>query len=580
MRRIRLATALLAASLLVSASACSSNDHTSKDKLDAATEDTSQSDAAADTGDSAFDATADATDATDAAQAWAPTGPLDFPDGFLFGTAIAGFQSDMGCPTLAASQCDDPNSDWYQLVTSDVIKSDASTHVPADIDPPDHGPGFWELYDDDLTRASDELHNNAFRMSIEWSRIFPTATDGVEGYDNLKAIANQDAIDHYHQIFASLKQHGLRPLVTLNHYTLPTWIHDAVGCHQDLDTCTKKGWVDDQRTIREIAKYAGFCAHEFGGEVDLWATENEPLAVVLPGYLEPTGQRSNPPAVSLNQNAARTVFNALIEAHAQMYDAVKANDTVDADGDGKNSRVGLVYAMAPVRPKDPSSPKDVKAAKNVFYLWNLAFLDAIAKGIHDTNLDGHGQPEAALENRLDFLGINYYVRITVAGANGAMMPNFTPLSTFNPLLLQSDETYPRGIYDVVNFAHNRYQLPIIITENGVAWHPDNPDPDAAKGFYVRHLAWLWRAIDQGADVQGYFVWTLTDNYEWNHGMSMKMGLYGVDPLDPDKKRTKRPTADVYADIAANGAVSQDLLQQYPVSTGPFIKDVFDGPAGP
>ncbi len=507
----------------------------------------------------------------------ADPGALHFPSGFLFGTASAGFQHEMGCPTLPASICEDPNSDWYAFVTSAAIQADSGAHLFPNIEPPSAGPGFRELYASDLDLARNALHNNAFRLSIEWSRVFPTPTDGIDGYAALKQAASPQALQWYHTLFAALHKRGLTPLVTLNHYTLPTWIHDGVGCHQDFAHCTRRGWVDADRTIKEISKYAGFCAAEFGAEVDLWATENEPLAVVLPGYMLPSDERSNPPALMLHQAEAKTVFNALITAHARMYDAVKANDKVDADGDGQAARVGLVYAMAPVRAADPQSALDVAAARNVFYLWNLAFLDAIALGKRDAALSGNQVLEPGLQGRLDFLGINYYVRVTVTGADAPVLPDFTPLSTFDPTTIGSGEAYPHGIFEDVTFAWKRYHLPMIITENGTIWNTEAPNPEGDKGYYVRHLTWLARAIAQGADVRGYFVWSMVDNYEWNRGMKIKTGLYAVDPKDPKKLRVRRPTADVYAAIAGARAVSKTLQDAYPAPEETWVQGTWEPP---
>src|SRR5581483_360536 len=143
----------------------------------------------------------------------------------------------------------------------------------------------------------------------------------------IKAAASSDALAFYHGVFSAMKARGLTPLVTLNHYTLPSWIHDAYGCHVDLDKCTKRGWLDHDTILHEIAKYAGFAAREFGGEVDLWATLNEPFtAVVVAGFLLPSESRTNPPGVMLRIPEAKAAAVAMIEAHARMYDAVKAND--------------------------------------------------------------------------------------------------------------------------------------------------------------------------------------------------------------------------------------------------------------
>lgn len=209
-----------------------------------------------------------------------------FPSSFMFGASIAGFQADPGCPTLPAAECEDRASDWYQLVSHPPEYDDLAANVS--FEPLAHGPGHWELWEQDFERAKNELHLGALRLSLEWSRIFPTSTEGIEGYDALKAVADAAALAKYHAMFAKLKSLGLKPLVTLNHYTLPLWVHDGAACHKDLSTCARRGWLDAARTEAEIAKYAGFVAREFGGEVDLWATENEPFAVVLPGYLFPS----------------------------------------------------------------------------------------------------------------------------------------------------------------------------------------------------------------------------------------------------------------------------------------------------
>ncbi|GMV40284.1 MAG: beta-glucosidase [Myxococcales bacterium] len=503
------------------------------------------------------DAGPDDAGTPDAGPSWPADAP--FPAGFLFGTAVAGFQVDMGCPTLPAATCDDPNSDWYEFVMSPDMVADPSTHLSGD--PVSKGPGMWELYDGDFQRAAEELGSSALRMSFEWSRVFPTATDGVEGYEALKAIASADALATYHAMLAALKVRGLKPLITLNHYTLPSWIHDAVGCHKDLDGCSPRGWLDKERTIAEIAKYAGFVAQEFGAEVDLWATENEPLAVVLPGYLMPSAERTNPPAVSLRGKEAREVAVALIEAHARMYDAVKAADTVDADGDGQASRVGLVYATAPVRAKDPGNPLDVQAAKDTEYLWNWLFLDGVCAGVLDDDADGTGEPREDLANRMDFLGINYYTRVTVEGTGVSALPDFSPLLTLNPFTLVPWEYYPRGIYEMAMAVTERYALPIIVTENGTA---DPSDDGTQVEFLAQMLTWLSRAIHDGAKVEGYFYWTLLDNYEWNHGMGIRMGLFAVDPDDPVKARVARKGVATFKAIATAGEVPQELLDAYPV----------------
>lgn len=478
-----------------------------------------------------------------------------FPTGFLWGASTAGFQVDFGCPTLSPAECEDEASDWYQFVTR---RSELSAQVQGLMsnDGPREGPGHWELYETDFENLA-SLNANGYRFSFEWSRVFPTATDGATGFSALKALADPKALERYHQMLASLKAKGIKPLATVNHYTLPTWIHDGVGCHKDLATCSPRGWLDRERTVREIAKYAGFLGEEFGGEVDLWATENEPFAVAFPGYLLPSADRVNPPALSYRYRELKDSMLAMIEGHARMFDALKAFDTVDADGDGKAAFVGLVYSMVPVRAKNADSRLDARAATNVFYLYNTVFLDAVAKGDVDPELTGATSHREDLAGRLEWVGINYYTRITVEGTGGASLPDLSPLTTFNPLTIEPWEDYPRGLYEMQLHVKERYGLPSIVTETGTA------DADGAPSWVARYAQWTRRAVVDGADVRGFFYWSLIDNFEWNHGMDMRFGLFAVDKSDPTKARTERPGADVLRQIAAANDVPAKIVEKYP-----------------
>ena len=480
---------------------------------------------------------------------------LEFPKGFTFGTAIAGFQGDMGCPTEPAATCEDRNSDWYQWVTSKEINQNKGLYASGD--PVSYGPGHWELYASDFALAKKDLAIKGWRMSIEWSRVFPTSTVGVEGYDALKKIADPKALERYHKMFQELRKQGIEPMVTLNHYTLPLWIHDGVACHKDLNACTKKGWLDSKTIVAEIAKYSGFVAQEFGAEVDYWMTLNEPFAVVLPGYLLPTQARVNPPGQSMKLEEGRKVLIAMIEAHARMYDALKKHDTKDADGDGKTTYIGIAYSVAPVFPKDPKNDLDVQGAKNTSYLLNEVFFEAIVNGKLDEGLDGKKKDRPDLA-RLDFVGINYYEKVVVEGTAGPPIPKLSPLLTINPATLAHEADHPKGIYDAMMLA-KKYGKPIIITENGFA--DDNP-ADKRQQMLVRHLFWLHKAIADGAKVEGYLFWSFVDNYEWNHGFNMRFGLFGIDPKDPTKKRTARPVASTFKAIAEKGFLSKELLEKY------------------
>lgn len=481
-----------------------------------------------------------------------------FPDEFVFGTAVAGFQVDMGCPTIPAERCEDRNSDWYAYVTSTAAQALGSTHLAGH--PVSSGPGHFELFDSDFELAAG-LGLEGFRFSIEWSRVFPESTVGIEGHDALKAHASAEALDYYRRMLAALKARGLTPLVTLHHYTLPRWVHDGAGCTIDFDGCSPRGWLEPW-IVPEIAKYAGFIARELGGEIDQWATLNEPLAVVIPGYLMPTAARTNPPAQILKYQEAKTAILHMIDAHAAMVDAVRAGDTIDADGDGRETFIGVVYPVAPILPKDPSSLLDQRAAENISYIYNDIFLNAVIKGELDDDLDGKGEVQARLTDRSDYLGLNYYFKIVVEGEEESFIPDFSPLLTFDPLSLEQGEAYPEGLREMLQKIGAQYpDLPVIITENGA-------DANVAGGqerFLAEHLQWLLRAIhDDELDVRGYYWWSLIDNYEWNHGMDMKFGLFSVDPSDPRKVRAPRPVASMYSGVVQERSVSEALREKFPI----------------
>ncbi|MFO0748818.1 MAG: family 1 glycosylhydrolase [Myxococcota bacterium] len=472
----------------------------------------------------------------------APTNPeVTFPADFLWGTATAGFQNDPGCPTLAPEVCEDRASDWYQWVHDPDLVADPTVYVTGE--PLSHGPGTRELYPEQLAEARNVLHTNAIRVSIEWSRLFPNAeAEGADTVDALEAFADPAGVAYYEALFEAARKAKLTLLVTLNHYTLPLWIHDGKACHADLDGCKDRGWLDHDRIVRAIALYAGYCGRKFGKWVDLWATLNEPFATVLAGYVFPSAERSHPPGVALRLDDAIDVLFNEIDAHGKMVDAVRAEDHVDADGDGKAARVGTVQNLVAARAVDPTAPGAADAARHASWIINEVFLEGTAAGRIDRNLDGViEETRADLVGRMDFIGINYYTRLDVTPAGAPVAAAYPWFDFFPNLEAGFNVTFPEGMLEVLRLG-NRYGVPLIITENGT---PD-PAPDAGDTYLVPHLRYVAQAIAEGIPVEGYFYWTLVDNYEWNHGMAMKLGLFALD-IDT-KARTLRPIGAKYAEI--------------------------------
>jgi beta-galactosidase len=467
---------------------------------------------------------------------------LEFPEGFEWGTATAGFQVDMGCPTWSDDECLDTASDWYQWVNDPDIIADDDLHTTGE--DVRNGPGMWELWEQDAAAMQAEGYQS-FRMSFEWSRLFPDgAAEAATTVDELAALANPAAVARYHEMLAALEEAELTPMVTLNHYTLPVWVHDGVACHDDVD-CEASGWRNGERIVPLIALYAGFCAREFGGEVDRWGTENEPFANTLAGYVMPNEMRVHPPARSFDGEGAIASIRHQIEAHAAMYDQLHAEDVVDVDGNGAAAEVGIVMNVAAIRPADPERAEDAVGVEHMDYVYHRLFLDGVTSGDWDDDLDGtYDRTRDDLAGRLDWTGVNYYNRVDV-GFTGVSLLAEAPVVDFYPTVIE--EAYPEGMLDAVALAAE-YDLPIHITENGTLFLEDAIP--ALRG----HLTYLHQAIEAGADVRSYHYWSYIDNYEWNHGLDLRFGLF---ELMPDKTRVRRPAADVYREIVRRNGLDTE-----------------------
>jgi beta-glucosidase/6-phospho-beta-glucosidase/beta-galactosidase len=461
-----------------------------------------------------------------------PAADTSFPDGFHWGSATAGFQVEMGCPTLPDADCIDPASDWYQWVTDPAIVGDEDAFVTGDDVRTE--PGMWETFEDDADRMADD-GMTAFRMSIEWSRLFPEeAAEGAASVDELAAIANPAAVARYHEMLAALRDRGIEPYVTVNHYTLPSWVHDGAWCRADPDGCARDGWVSADRIVPRIALYAGYLGREFGGEVRWWSTLNEPLATVASGYVQPGEDRSAPPGLVLDGARAKAVLHAQILGHAAMYDALHAEDA--------DANVGLVMNMADIQPYAPDEADDQLAVEHCDHVYHAMFLDGVTSGAWDDDGDGTFEttrPELA--ERLDWIGINYYATIRVRGLPFPVMEE-VPAFDFLPEI--DWIPHGEGMSAVVARA-GEYGLPMVVTENGTS----SDDDDYRVDMLEEDLDFLRRSIDSGADVRGYLYWSYVDNYEWNSGTSRYFfGLYALDPAT--KARVGRPVLTRYREIVA------------------------------
>ncbi len=476
----------------------------------------------------------------------------------------------------------DSGSDWY-LWVHDAVNIQNGV-VSGDL--PENGVDYWNLYKKDHGIAR-KLGLNAYRIGVEWSRIFTQSTSAIKleferaadgsiakievddvALQRLDEVANKAAVNHYQAVIEDLRNSGIKTFVCLNHFTLPLWIHNPITVRDTKLRQGPKGWADPA-TIIEFTKYAAYIAWKLGDIVDEWATFNEPMVIPETGYLIP--QSGFPPGLTNFRVSRKVAFNMVV-AHARAYDAIKNADTVKADEDSASAAdVGAIHNVIPTVPFRAENEADAKAADFLNHMHNHFFPQSACSGWLDTNLNGlqdKGEIKDYLKNRLDWLGVNYYARAVVKGkksllarlfAGMAAVPDMAenygfrcqPNSTSADGKPTSDfgwEIYPEGLLAALKEMH-KYGRPLYVMENGVADAKDTFRPK----FIIDHLKILGKAInEEKIDVKGYFHWTLTDNYEWAKGFSMKFGLCEVDLKT--KRRKERKSAAVYKNIIAKGTV--------------------------
>ncbi|MEM3713311.1 MAG: beta-galactosidase BgaS [Thermoproteota archaeon] len=505
-----------------------------------------------------------------------------FPEGFLWGVSESGFQFEMGDPE---GKNIDPNTDWFKWVRDP--KNVANRIVSGDL--PENGVDYWDLYETDHDLAK-EMGMNAYRLGIEWSRIFPRSTREIEvgvefasdgritkvelddkSLEKLESLSNIDSLKHYEKIIEDLREKEFKVIVCLNHFTLPIWIHDPIAVRDSNLKIGPRGWYD-QDTVVEFVKYVAFIAWKLGDKVDMWATFNEPTVVAEMGYFMvesgfPPGVRQ---VIKVFKNYGRVLLN-MINAHARAYEAIKKFDTKRVDSTCPSSTVGVIQNVIPVYPYVSHKDSDIQASALLAKIHNTLFLDAITSGWVDLNFNGikdTDEVKSDLSDKLDWLGLNYYTRMVVAGGKSVLAKLFTGIPVIPTVIkgygfaceaggLSKDnrptsdfgwELYPEGLEQAL-IEVSKYDKPIYITENGIA-----DSKDILRGKYIsEHLKVLENLIEEKrVDVRGYFHWALTDNYEWAKGFSMKFGLCEVD-LE-SKKRLPRNSVRVLQKVIENGTV--------------------------
>lgn len=453
-----------------------------------------------------------------------------FPADFLWGVATSSYQIEGGAtadgrlPSIWDTFCRAPGA----------IEDGSSGDVACD-----HY-GRWR---EDVRLLAKDLGVGAYRFSLAWPRIIPTGTGAV----------NAVGLDFYDRLVDALLEAGVAPCPTLYHWDLPQPLEDAGG------------WPL-RDTVEAFERYADVVAARLGDRVSSWVTINEPWCAAWLGYAEGAhapGRRSPSDALA--------AIHHLLLAHGRAAQRIAAHVT--------NPDIGIaqlyVHPMAA-----SSSDADADATRKLDGFFNRWFLDPLYRGaypedaIADHVRDGHlTGPElpfvepgdlACIATPTTTLAVNYYSRAIVrsdAVAEGDNAPREIPEPTADVKTDMDWEVYPDGLRAALMRVHRDYApARLIVAENGCAYDtpPDSHGVvrDTRRVAYLRgHLEATRQAIEEGAPVQGYYLWSAFDNFEWAFGYAKRFGVIWVD--FETGERTIKQSGHWYARVVADHGVERE-----------------------
>ena len=439
------------------------------------------------------------------------TNLLRFPEGFLWGAATSAHQIE-GSPFADGAGA----SIWHRFAHTPGLTANGDTGDVAC----DH----YRRYQDDVALMR-ELGLTSYRFSIAWSRVLPEGRGRV----------NAAGLGFYDRLVDALLAAGIRPCATLYHWDLPAALDD------------RGGWLNPD-VAHWFADYARAMFTALDDRVPLWTTLNEPWVVMDGGYLHGVlapGHR--------NLFEAPRVTHNLLRAHGAAVDVYRAEGA---------HQVGLVVNLEP-KYSASDSTDDVAATRRADAYMNRQYLDPVFLGRYPEELReifGDAWPEISdddmslIAKPIDFLGVNYYTRAVTSDDPSALPVRARRVRQERHTHTTIGwEVYAQGLTDVLTWVAARYgNPPLYVTENGAAFYdPPTIDgtavDDPLRVAYIRdHLRAVRRAIADGADVRGYFAWSLLDNYEWSHGYAQRFGVVHVD--FHTQRRTPKSSARFYADV--------------------------------
>lgn len=447
-----------------------------------------------------------------------------FPKGFLWGTATAAEQIE----TTEAS-------DWAAFMRKSYAgegKAVAGAGIkdlhlwPENVvrEKTQHLKRFKE----DIQLMKD-LGANAYRFSIAWDRLFPR--------ENMTE-PDKTAVAFYDDLFAELAKQGLEPSVTLFHFSSPAWFF--------AEKEGKRGW-ERADAVQQFSRFTEFVVGRWGKSVNVWCTLNEPMVYVYSGYM----QAIMPPLEKRpDEKSVAPVMEALLRAHAAAYGIIKKGNPKALVGVTQHTREFSPYRNYAIL--DRIIAGKVEQA----FIWD--FTDAIRTGVLKVTNTDIEKPIQGLGGTQDFIGINYYGRFYIK--SNILAPTKFEVKNHdeqNPNEIKNElgwADFPLGMKNILLSARSKYNLPIYILESGTAQKAT--DDKLRQQLIVTHLAETAAAIKEGADVRGYFHWSLIDNFEWAEGFDARFGLVEID-YKSNFARKKRKSFETLRGVITRGISPAD-----------------------
>lgn len=440
-----------------------------------------------------------------------------FPKDFIWGTATASYQIEGA---------------WDEDGKGESIW-DRFSHTPGKVANGDSGDvacDHYHLWRHDLDIMK-ELGLKNYRFSIAWPRVLPTGSGKI----------NQKGLDFYSNLVDGMLEKGIQPFITLYHWDLPQALQE------------EGGWPS-RNIVDRYVEYADVISRALGDRVKNWITLNEPFVSAFMGHME---GRHAPGITDLDTAVAAS--HHLMLSHGLAVPVIR-NNCIGAD-------VGITLNLTPQVPAS-SSAEDRNKARWMDGFINRWFLDPlVGRGYPQDMVSDFGTKMdfvkpgdmEIIATPVDFLGVNYYTRGIARSSNEREKEN-EPIVVFpnDEHTEMGWEVYPQGIYNILGRLHFDYAFPaIFITENGAAFQdeigPDGQVYDPVRLSYIqRHLEMVHKAIEIGVPVNGYFVWSLFDNFEWAHGYSKRFGLVYVDY--ETQQRILKSSAKWYQQVIRENAV--------------------------